>query len=107
MSQLQKAGIDLKESYKTHANAKFYLPKLQELVDDPRTQEERTSQAPFVLENKTSCGQQCRSNTGVVLKFGRYPNKRPLNLQVVDGEVAFVHLMMHGIMMCKSWLRSS
>ena len=29
------------------------------------------------------------------MKFGRYPNKRPLNLQVVDGKVAFVHLMMH------------
>ena len=95
LGQLQKAGIDLKESYKTRANAKFYLPELQELVDDLRTQEERTSQAPFVLENKTPFGKQCRSITGVVLKFGRYPNKRPLNLQVVDGKVAFVHLMMH------------
>jgi len=36
----QKAGIDLKEWYKTRTDAEFYLPEFQELVDDPETQKD-------------------------------------------------------------------
>jgi len=33
-----KAGVDLKEWYKTRAEAEFYLPEFKELIDNPETQ---------------------------------------------------------------------
>mmetsp|Transcript_48980 Transcript_48980/g.137104 ORF Transcript_48980/g.137104 Transcript_48980/m.137104 type:complete len:816 (+) Transcript_48980:59-2506(+) len=36
----QKAGIDLKEWYKTRTEAEFYLPEFKDLIDDPKTQED-------------------------------------------------------------------
>jgi len=36
----QKAGIDLKEWYKTRTEAEFYLPEFQGLADDPDTQKD-------------------------------------------------------------------
>mmetsp|Transcript_57378 Transcript_57378/g.134548 ORF Transcript_57378/g.134548 Transcript_57378/m.134548 type:complete len:825 (+) Transcript_57378:48-2522(+) len=35
-----KAGIDLKEWYKTRTEAEFYLPEFKGLIDDPETQRE-------------------------------------------------------------------
>ena len=32
-----KAGVDLKEWYKTRTEAEFYLPEFKELIDDPAT----------------------------------------------------------------------
>lgn len=32
-----KAGVDLKEWYKTRTEAEFYLPEFKELIDDPQT----------------------------------------------------------------------
>jgi GTP cyclohydrolase II len=36
----QKAGIDLKEWYKTRTEAEFYLPEFKGLIDDPETQKD-------------------------------------------------------------------
>jgi GTP cyclohydrolase II len=36
----QKAGIDLKEWYKTRTEAEFYLPEFKDLIDHPETQQE-------------------------------------------------------------------
>lgn len=36
----QKAGIDLKEWYKTRTEAEFYLPEFKELIEDPETQKD-------------------------------------------------------------------
>jgi GTP cyclohydrolase II len=36
----QKAGIDLKEWYKTRTEAEFYLPEFKDLIDHPETQED-------------------------------------------------------------------
>jgi len=36
----QKAGIDLKEWYKTRTEAEFYLPEFKDLIDDPETQKD-------------------------------------------------------------------
>eukprot|EP00928_Gymnodinium_smaydae_P099452 TRINITY_DN9491_c0_g1_i1.p1 TRINITY_DN9491_c0_g1~~TRINITY_DN9491_c0_g1_i1.p1 ORF type:complete len:804 (+),score=123.09 TRINITY_DN9491_c0_g1_i1:87-2498(+) len=35
-----KAGVDLREWYKTRTEAEFYLPEFKELVDDPETQKD-------------------------------------------------------------------
>mmetsp|Transcript_33336 Transcript_33336/g.65702 ORF Transcript_33336/g.65702 Transcript_33336/m.65702 type:complete len:811 (+) Transcript_33336:94-2526(+) len=35
-----KAGIDLKEWYKTRTDAEFYLPEFKELIDNPETQKD-------------------------------------------------------------------
>lgn len=35
-----KAGIDLKEWYKTRTEAEFYLPEFKDLIDDPETQKD-------------------------------------------------------------------
>jgi len=35
-----KAGIDLKEWYKTRTEAEFYLPEFKDLIDDPKTRED-------------------------------------------------------------------
>jgi len=35
-----KAGIDLKEWYKTRTDAEFYLPEFKDLIDSPETQQE-------------------------------------------------------------------
>merc|ERR1719453_2727145 len=35
----KKAGVDLKEWYKTRTEAEFYLPSFKTLIDDPRTQQ--------------------------------------------------------------------
>jgi len=35
-----KAGVDLKEWYKTRTEAEFYLPEYKELIDDPETQKD-------------------------------------------------------------------
>jgi len=42
-----KAGVDLKEWYKTRTEAEFYLPEFKELVDDPKTQEDWDRIATF------------------------------------------------------------
>jgi GTP cyclohydrolase II len=43
----QKAGVDLKEWYKTRTDAEFYLPEFKELVDDPETQKDWDRIATF------------------------------------------------------------
>merc|ERR1719356_1859575 len=43
----QKAGVDLKEWYKTRTEAEFYLPEFKELVDDPETQKDWDRIATF------------------------------------------------------------
>jgi len=43
----QKAGIDLKEWYKTRTDAEFYLPEFKDLIDNPETQKDWNHIATF------------------------------------------------------------
>merc|ERR1719148_408631 len=43
----QKAGIDLKEWYKTRTEHEFYLPEFKDLIDDPETQKDWSRIATF------------------------------------------------------------
>merc|ERR1719456_2106160 len=42
-----KAGVDLKEWYKTRTDAEFYLPEFKTLIDDPQTQQSWARIATF------------------------------------------------------------
>lgn len=43
----QKAGIDLREWYKTRTDAEFYLPEFKDLIDNPETQKDWDRIATF------------------------------------------------------------
>lgn len=43
----KKAGIDLREWYKTRTDAEFYLPEFKELIDDPQTKRDWNRIATF------------------------------------------------------------
>lgn len=42
-----KAGVDLKEWYKTRTDSEFYLPEFKDLIDDPETQKDWDRIATF------------------------------------------------------------